>query len=42
MKGSFGVKDRRENVTAEWGKGITEMEESVVGLKHDGKHRTKT
>lgn len=41
MESSFGRQDRRENVTVEWRKGIMEMEESVVGLKDDGKHRTK-
>ena len=41
MKSSFGTKDRKENGTVEWRKGIMEMEESVVGVKDDGKRRTK-
>lgn len=32
---SFGRKEKRENVTVEWRRGIMGMEESIVGLKDD-------
>lgn len=41
IQDSFGRKEKRENVTVEWKKGIMGMEESIVRPKDDGKHRTK-